>query len=338
MAEGLGSALGRKIRLAACGLRRPPPAGPPILVTGIPRSGTTWVGRMLALSPEVGYVHEPFNPDVNAGLRCPRLEARFQYVCAENAGDFHASAARPIGFGADLIAGLRDAAGLRGRLAFLGDWMDRRLYRWARRRPLVKDPLALHAAPWLAETFGMQVVVVVRHPAALLASVQALGWTPRFTPFLEQPLLMRGPLAPLAAEIRAFAERDDPALLDRAILFYKCAMHVILTHRDAHPDWIFVRHEDLASDPIAGFGALCGQLGLDVPAGMPRAITAHTEARNPIDSARGEHALRLDSRAVAEKWKARLAPGEIARLRDELEAWWRPFYDDADWPSAPASA
>src|SRR5690606_21198944 len=37
------------------------PASRGILVTGSPRSGTTWVGRMLATDPRLTYFHEPFN-------------------------------------------------------------------------------------------------------------------------------------------------------------------------------------------------------------------------------------------------------------------------------------
>ena len=33
----------------------------PILVTGAHRSGTTWVGKMLAASREVAYISEPLN-------------------------------------------------------------------------------------------------------------------------------------------------------------------------------------------------------------------------------------------------------------------------------------
>ena len=55
------------VRGAAAGAARRAAAavrvtGRPILVTGAHRSGTTWVGKMLALAPGVAYVHEPFNP------------------------------------------------------------------------------------------------------------------------------------------------------------------------------------------------------------------------------------------------------------------------------------
>lgn len=60
----------------------------PILVTGARRWGTTWVGHTLALSPDVGYIHEPFHEWNELGFfRCllsvrqahevrPFLEAR----------------------------------------------------------------------------------------------------------------------------------------------------------------------------------------------------------------------------------------------------------------------
>lgn len=38
------------------------PCGPPIFVTGVHRSGTTWVAQMLAYSG-IWYIHEPFNPN-----------------------------------------------------------------------------------------------------------------------------------------------------------------------------------------------------------------------------------------------------------------------------------
>jgi len=46
----------------------------PILVTGMHRSGTTWVGRMLAASREAVYFHEPLNPDCSPALLRRSLE------------------------------------------------------------------------------------------------------------------------------------------------------------------------------------------------------------------------------------------------------------------------
>ena len=39
-------------------------------------------------------------------------------------------------------------------------------------------------------------------------------------------------------------------------------------YRRAHPDWIFVRHEDLSASPVAGFESMCSRLGLESLAGV----------------------------------------------------------------------
>ena len=43
-------------------------------------------------------------------------------------------------------------------------------------RPLLKDPIAIMSCEWLAETFNMDVIVVIRHPAAFVASLKVAGW------------------------------------------------------------------------------------------------------------------------------------------------------------------
>src|SRR4029453_10926731 len=60
----------------------------PLLVTGAHRSGTTWVGRMIDLSPEGGYINEPFNPHHQPGICGCRFPLWFQYVNRDNEHHF----------------------------------------------------------------------------------------------------------------------------------------------------------------------------------------------------------------------------------------------------------
>ena len=56
-----------------------------ILVTGSHRSGTGWVGHVLAASPRpVGYVWEPFSILHRPGTCAARFEHWFPYICDEN--------------------------------------------------------------------------------------------------------------------------------------------------------------------------------------------------------------------------------------------------------------
>ncbi|MER3452975.1 MAG: hypothetical protein C4321_04710 [Chloroflexota bacterium] len=56
----------------------------PILVTGSNRSGTTWVGRILAASGRLNYVYEPFNPGLWPRWTPSPLQFRNLYICADN--------------------------------------------------------------------------------------------------------------------------------------------------------------------------------------------------------------------------------------------------------------
>ena len=62
----------------------------PILVSGAHRSGTTWVGRMLA-SPQVAYISEPLNVWHRPGVLSARVKNWYQYICDENETDYLAA-------------------------------------------------------------------------------------------------------------------------------------------------------------------------------------------------------------------------------------------------------
>jgi hypothetical protein len=150
----------------------------PILVTGAPRSGTTWVGRMLASHARVAYVAEPFNPDQLAGVPADHF---FHHVTDRDAGRFVAYLERLLRFRAVPLPHRRRGLWHRATRAAVRALRLLR-YRLGAYRPLMKDPIAFFSAEWLARTFGMDVVVLVRHPAALAGSLKRLDWHVDSTP------------------------------------------------------------------------------------------------------------------------------------------------------------
>jgi hypothetical protein len=302
----------------------------PILVTGAHRSGTTWVGRVLAASATpVGYIWEPFNPRHRPGTFPIRFPHYFHYLCAENAAGYAGPIADMLAFRYRLpaeLGSLRSArdAGRMGR-----DW-----WRFARSRrrgatPLVKDPIALFSSEWLAETFDMRVLVMIRHPAAFAASIRRRGWRHRFTDFLEQPLLMRDLLAPHEAEIRAASDRP-PEILDEAILLWNILYGTVADIQERHPDWAFARHEDLAREPVGRFRDLYAQLGLRWSGAVEQLVLATSDASNPADPVRVD-TIRRNSAEQARSWRAQLSPEEIARIRSGTGPLAQRYYGDGDW-------
>ena len=275
----------------------------PILVTGAHRSGTTWVGRILATSPRVAYLHEPFHIRHDPSLCAARFEYWFTYVCRDN----EALYLEPIT--TMLQAARRGVAdGTRGT---------------AHRRPLIKDPIAVFSAAWLAARFGTRNVVMIRHPAAFAGSLKERGWTHPFTHFLLQPLLMKDHLGPFAEDILSFA-REERDIVDQAALLWNLIHSTILRYRQHHPEWIYVRHEDLSREPMEGFRVIFETLGLERTAETERAIVTHSFATTPSG-------LQRDSRANVDTWKTRLTGREIERVRAAVAGISGHFYSDRDW-------
>ena len=284
---------------------------------------------MLALSPRIGLIHEPFSPITPPGVSSAPFDRFYRYVTAENEGPYVEPFERLLRFQYSLgrqlptIRTPRDV----GRTA--RDLASFAASRRRRSRPLLKDPIAVFSSEWLASRFDAQVIALIRHPAAFVSSVKRLGWTHDFALFLDQPLLLRDHLAPFEAEIRDFAEHERDQV-DQAVLLWRLIYHTVGTFRDRHPDWTFVRHEDLSREPVAGFESLFATLGVEIDDGIRRAIEAHSSAENPTEL-REKHDVRLDSAASVESWRRRLEPAEIERIRVGVADVAPAFYSDEDW-------
>lgn len=292
---------------------------------------------MLAASPNVGYVHEPFNVHRWPNWVPVRLPHVYMYLCRENEARYERAIEDVLAFRYPIrnIVSAPNGRQVRQAAAEFGLSL---FYRLRNMRPLLKDPLALMSAEWLAERFGMQAVVMIRHPAAFASSIKRLSWRFDFQNWRDQPLLQRDLIGPYEGEIREFAEREHD-IVDQAILMWNVIHHVIRGYEERHPDWSFVRHEDLSEEPLKGFRELFVKLDLAwdqfVEDAIIRSSTDETRKEVPLYLHR---TVQRDSRAARWTWVTRLSQEEQDRVRQgtaEVAARW---YGDADWvPSGGAS-
>ena len=275
---------------------------------------------MLAVAPGVAYIHEPFSPETRPGVNGAPFERYFTRVTAENESRYLPHLERTLAFRYDTRAQLKAL-----RTAADVAWAGRDALAFARARvrharPLVKDPIALLSADWLAARFDMDVVVTIRHPAAFAASVLRLGWQHDFDSFAGDERL------------RPFADdlRRPGGNLEQAALLWRILYSIVDGYREQHPEWTFVRHEDAARAPAGTFEQLYARLGLELTPHARRTIERSSEAGNPV-APPSPHAVRLDSAASARRWRTQLTPDEIAWLREATQDVWPRFYADGDW-------
>jgi hypothetical protein len=247
----------------------------PLLVTGMPRTATSWVGRMLEASGRLVYVHQPLNPNHPPG-RSPgvlRAEVRhaFQYISEEDERGWLPAFRDTVRLRYHPLAELRRNHAPEDLRRAAGQMAGFALGRLRGRRALLADPYAVFAAPWLHRRVGCQVVVTVRDPVATVSRWRRLGWRPTLGELLAQPALVRDRLAPFRGELAA-AGADPADVVGQATLLWRVIYGTVLAFRREIQGVVVVRAEDLAEDPAPAAAALYDRLGLPFGPAAERAI------------------------------------------------------------------
>src|SRR5579863_8114639 len=309
----------------------------PILVTGAHRSGTTWVGKMIAASPRVYYIQEPFNVDYppRPGISRARMQYWFTYIAEEKAAQYREDLQNTLACRYDLRAECTALHSYRDVLRMVRDSSYATYSRFTHKSPLVKDPIALFSADWLAKTFAMDVIVMIRHPAAFASSIKRLNWKHDFSHFLHQPRLMEEYLAPFAAEIGDFAAHEHD-ILEQAALLWNILYYRVSQYKRQHNNWIFLRHEDASMDPLHHFEYLYKRLGLDFSAHVEAVIRDYSDSPNAGETQEKRQTVvntaiidKRDSKAAISSWKKKFTATEIRWLREQVEDVAHEFYTDS---------
>lgn len=297
----------------------------PILVTGSHRSGSTWIGKMISESPEVGYVREPFNLWIS-WYNQP-FKHQLEYIsnaCPEEHRNkairyIHSFMGFPNGMAWARIFGCRSMADFYFTFRDLAA-IRRRFFQ----RILFKDPIAVFSAEWFHAQFNSDVIVVIRHPAAFVASLKVKNWTYDFNHLFDQKELMKSHLKDYYDEIKFHAEHPQD-IVEQGILFWNIHYNTILTYQEKYKgSWMFIRHEDVSLNPISEFQKVFDFLNLEMTEGVKEAIERSTNATEESKHER-------NSAENVQTWKKRLTPEEIVRVKQGTESTWKKYYSEDDW-------
>lgn len=307
----------------------------PVLVTCPPRAGSTWVARIISASPSVGYIREPFSRNQHPGICAARFEHWFPYITDDNECFYYQHIKNTLCFRYNVTGHLKAIRSLKDVGCFLKNYPEFLAYRLRGVRAFVKGADSVFMAEWLARTFDMDVVILIRHPAAFASSWKRLNWTHEFSHFLRQPLLMRDYLYPFEEQIKEYARKEhDHDIVNQAILLWNIIYSAVRKYQESHKDWVFLRHEDISRDPLGQFRDLFQRLDLDFSARVRRVIQESSSPSNPVEAPPGRSTqkhIKRDSKANIWNWKKRLTETEIERIREQVEDIAKAFYSETDW-------
>lgn len=301
----------------------------PILVTGSHRSGTSWVGRMLAVNPDTAYISEPLNVLHRPGIFRAPVKYWYTYITADNENEYLPAFKELLDFEYHTWLEIKS---LRSVKDFLRMGRDFRIFfngNMHGQRALIKDPFAVFSAPWFSQKLNCRVVITVRHPGGFVSSLKRLGWNFDFNNFLNQPLFMRDYLE---ADQAAMESMDKNDIVGQAALLWKFIYRFVHSTRKLFPQFDIVRHEDISRDPVAGYRSLYQSLGLTFTERVKETILTSSSSENPTKLAKNKtHSVKLDSRANLDNWKKILSPEEVSKVRKITEGVWESFYSEEEW-------
>ena len=300
-----------------------------ILLMGSPRSGTTWIGKMLGHAPDTVYVDEPdlvevpetgqvgrhgFGPYpiIAPGERSPRamrFGALWDLAFADVAPQQHASL-MTLG-----RAMLRIPAPIRDPLTSAGARLISRVRR-PRRHIVAKSVVGQFALEWIVDRYRPAMVLIQRHPLNVVASWLTLPEPLYGLP--ENSAVREGVVEPLG-----FPAAPPPAShLEQATWCVGLLTATLHLASVAHPGWPVVTHEEMCDDPVDRFRVLAGELGL---AWSDASSAAVRESQRPGTG----YVTNRIAAELPEKWRRVLSAEDAAaamRVLDGFPAqgWIRP--------------
>lgn len=304
-----------------------------MLVVGVPRGATTFVGEVMGRTEGATYVHEPDgthdpfafraklpvlnHPVLGPGDAAPELDRLWAGAFAGGAP----ARTAPDRISRRAFAAAPTAAKVRarqeGRLSpslRVAMWGARpRVARADCTHVVVKSVNAAFAVDWIAARFAPTVCVVLRHPLNVIASQRHLGFGP--------------PGGAQYAAVRAHAlaawgitlPDEGAAPLARSAALAASMLHALEQSLGAHPEWQSLSHEAMCRDPVTSLHTLADGLGL-----------TWTESVEDFVRASNRHGDGYATQRVASeqpaRWRGSFEPDELRTVREVLRS-----FDGAPW-------
>ncbi|MFY8035059.1 MAG: sulfotransferase [Flexibacteraceae bacterium] len=300
------------------------PGHQPILVTGAVRSGTTFVGKVLAETEGAIYVSEPFNIH-NKKVYDTNWENQWTYLTDADKPAYYKKLCNAF----KLEAVAKSPLSLNGIRAFLHDMALS--FVGSPERVIIKDPIALASTNFIHKHFNAKVVLCVRHPAGFVQSMQKLNWLADPNYFLNQPALVERYLSSIKAELEAYKHVTEPNIEVNA-LGWKAQNLIVKQLLDENSSFILLKHEKLSNNPIETFKDLLDELKLPLTSDLELFIKNHTSSNNPEQTSSNQpHTIKLNAKANSQGWKKKLTSHEISTIKAITEPVASYFYNETEW-------
>jgi hypothetical protein len=261
-----------------------------ILIAGTARSGTTWLGDLIASQIPSRILFEPFHPDLVPEYRNCRY---FQYM-------------RPGAENPELCAFARKV--------FTGEirnrWIDRQNERLRSEYRIIKEIRINLALKWLHDNFPeVPILFMLRHPCAVVSSRMELGWATDsdIEPFLSQADLVSDYLGEYLETIRNAKSQEE----QHAIIW--SISNLVPLQQFKPGELKIVYYENLCIQPDLELAGLFASIGHRFESARPEQVNL------PSQTTRSTSAV-VSGKDKITQWKQKLSPAQIDSILRVVES------------------
>lgn len=277
------------------------------MIAGVPRSGSTILSKVMALSPTVGYVEEPFNsqtgmigthdrffPYIDSNSACQAQYSAILHDILAGTAHYKENALQPDTKN-PLRLIYRHLFTNRYQIRYWLDTHDPRV-----KKLILKDPTATLSTEHFLQNPHLSVIYTLRHPCGVIASHQRLGWvgTPVHDFLRQEPFFQR-----MSPEVQAVKDRNLPEIEGLA-WYWRAVNEYIMQVSKQHTDVVIVEHETFSQHPEAVTRKLYEQYDIAFTPKISQELERLTGSQNPTDPTNNEiHVLQRNSRDNIDRWK-----------------------------------
>jgi hypothetical protein len=292
-----------------------------VVICGLARSGTTYVGKCLSKAKGVRLINEPLNKDF--GVKgVPRWYPYAGGADLENGADTKTLIMNIINLraiwthssppGYPLLTRLSKRL-YGGRSGLVWSALKfRNTFRFPLPTICLKDPFATFAIGHMIKSYNAKVVCLTKHPCALYLSQKRRGQAAHIEDLFAQRTLRNRYAGDISAETWESAMNHIPA---GVALLWKIMARAVSCQARELKNLLIVRHEDLCFDPPRVIEAVCAHLSIPYGRRIEKYISDTSRGHQVYGKAGKLHYFKRDSLVLKDAWRGQISPQEEGAIR-----------------------
>ena len=228
-----------------------------IFISGMHRSGTSWVSQILSTAG--GYVvkdEEIFLP--NYPSQNKPIKIWYEYIHSKNEKKYIQYIENALSNKYHLIHEFpfQESISQKIKAFYLKTNSILRKSFYDSTPLILVEPLGLLSSDWFSKTYKCKMIIIIRHPAAIISSLKLNNIKYNFNG--SDSLFVQNEF--VDNNNNNLPKSDD--IIGQGILMWKILYSYVQKLQKNNKNWIFVKHEDLSIDPMNEFQLLFKKLGL----------------------------------------------------------------------------